>query len=89
MATLSLHQVTKQFRGRAAVCGVDVEIASGEFFAVLGPSGCGKTTLLRLIEAMKRRTADPSSSGDATSHIAIRATGRWGWCFRTTPSFHR
>ena len=54
MATLSLHQVTKQFRGRAAVCGVDLDIASGEFFAVLGPSGCGKTTLLRLIAGYER-----------------------------------
>jgi iron(III) transport system ATP-binding protein len=28
---------------------VAIEIAPGEFFALLGPSGSGKTTLLRLI----------------------------------------
>jgi len=32
-----------------AVDGVDLEIADGEFFAMLGPSGSGKTTVLRLI----------------------------------------
>ena len=31
----------------AAVDGVDLEIADGEFFSMLGPSGSGKTTVLR------------------------------------------
>jgi len=32
-----------------AVDDVTLEIAAGEFFALLGPSGCGKTTSLRMI----------------------------------------
>ena len=32
-----------------AVDGVTLDIAEGEFFAMLGPSGSGKTTCLRLI----------------------------------------
>jgi putrescine transport system ATP-binding protein len=41
--------VSKRFGTRAAVSGVDLEIGTGEFFALLGPSGSGKTTLMRLL----------------------------------------
>jgi len=41
--------VTKRFGDVTAVDGVDLDIAEGEFFALLGPSGCGKTTLMRLL----------------------------------------
>ena len=44
-----LSKVAKSFGEVKAVDGVDLEIADGEFFAMLGPSGSGKTTVLRLI----------------------------------------
>ena len=40
-----------------AVDAVDLEIAEGEFFAMLGPSGSGKTTCLRLIAGFEQPTA--------------------------------
>ncbi|HTO93648.1 MAG TPA: ABC transporter ATP-binding protein, partial [Bacteroidota bacterium] len=49
MAVLSLDGVARTYGAFTAVQPTTLEIASGEFFAVLGPSGCGKTTLLRLI----------------------------------------
>ena len=44
-----LAGVKKSFGEVKAVDGVNLEIADGEFFAMLGPSGSGKTTVLRLI----------------------------------------
>jgi len=41
--------VTKRFGALTAVDGLSLDIARGEFFALLGPSGCGKTTLLRML----------------------------------------
>ncbi|HEY6025110.1 MAG TPA: ABC transporter ATP-binding protein [Pseudolabrys sp.] len=41
--------VGKRFGQIVAVDALTLEIAEGEFFALLGPSGCGKTTLLRML----------------------------------------
>jgi putative spermidine/putrescine transport system ATP-binding protein len=39
------------------VDGVDLDVAEGEFFAMLGPSGSGKTTCLRLVAGFERPDA--------------------------------
>ncbi|GAA5236020.1 ABC transporter ATP-binding protein [Verticiella sediminum] len=36
-----------------ALSGVDVDIAAGEFTALIGPSGCGKSTMLKLISGLR------------------------------------
>jgi ABC-type oligopeptide transport system ATPase subunit len=46
---IALRGVSKEYGGREALKGVDLDIAEGEFFCLLGPSGCGKTTTLNLI----------------------------------------
>jgi ABC-2 type transport system ATP-binding protein len=47
----------KQYAGRAAVDGIDLDIARGEVFALLGPNGAGKTTTIEILEGYRRRDA--------------------------------
>ncbi|MEZ0071044.1 ABC transporter ATP-binding protein [Planotetraspora sp. GP83] len=55
---ISLSGLTKEFPGGVrAIDSLDLEIADGEFFALLGPSGCGKTTLLRTIAGLETPTS--------------------------------
>ncbi|PIR16011.1 MAG: hypothetical protein COV48_11200 [Elusimicrobia bacterium CG11_big_fil_rev_8_21_14_0_20_64_6] len=60
-AAIVVKGVSKTYgRGASAVCvlrGIDFEVASGEFVAVLGPSGSGKSTLLNLLGLMDRPDA--------------------------------
>ena len=52
-AAVKLKAITKRFGDVVAVATMDLEIADGEFFALLGPSGCGKTTTLRMIAGLE------------------------------------
>lgn len=54
---LALHDLRKSFGRVDAVGGVDLDVAPGEFVALLGPSGCGKTTTLRMIAGFVTPTA--------------------------------
>jgi spermidine/putrescine transport system ATP-binding protein len=54
---VTLVGLTKRFADVTAVDGIDLQVASGEFFSLLGPSGCGKTTTLRMIAGFEQPTA--------------------------------
>ena len=53
---LRVRGLTKSF-GRPVIGGLDLSIASGEFYALLGPNGVGKTTTLRMIAGVMRPDA--------------------------------
>jgi putative spermidine/putrescine transport system ATP-binding protein len=48
------ENVSRHFGPVRAVDGVTLDVAEGEFFAMLGPSGSGKTTCLRLIAGFEQ-----------------------------------
>ena len=50
---VTLSGVVKRHGTFTALHGVDIEIAPGEFFALLGPSGSGKTTTLRILAGLE------------------------------------
>ncbi|HLF11621.1 MAG TPA: ABC transporter ATP-binding protein [Gammaproteobacteria bacterium] len=60
---IKLAGVSKRYRTTeletTALDGIDLDIGSGEFVAVMGPSGCGKSTLLNIVGLI-----DAPSSGE-------------------------
>ncbi|WP_138469284.1 ABC transporter ATP-binding protein [Poseidonocella sp. HB161398] len=53
MSTMSVRSLTKSFGRTEILRGIDLDVAAGEFVALVGPSGCGKSTLLRLIAGLE------------------------------------
>jgi multiple sugar transport system ATP-binding protein len=57
MARVRLDAVSKRFGNVTAMNAVTLDIADGEFFAILGPPGAGKTTTLRAILGLEKPDA--------------------------------
>ncbi|MBI3710134.1 MAG: ABC transporter ATP-binding protein [Proteobacteria bacterium] len=73
---LSIRRVVKSFDSRPGgsvpvLAGIDLDIASGEFFCLLGGSGCGKTTLLNILAGFEA----PSAGEISLDGAAINGAG--------------
>jgi multiple sugar transport system ATP-binding protein len=73
MASLSLRSIRKSFGKVEVIHGIDLDVADGEFVALVGPSGCGKSTLLRLIAGLDEVSAgDIVIGGDVVNDLSPR-----------------
>ena len=58
---ITLRDVAARVGGRTLWSGVDLDIAPGEFVAVLGPNGVGKSTLIKIVLGLL-----PAAAGTVT-----------------------
>ena len=91
-ALISIKRVVKGYaRGKQRVevlHALDLEVAAGEFLALMGPSGSGKTTLLNLIGGLDRpdsgeiTVAEERIDQMSSSQLAKWRAGHVGFIFQ-------
>jgi ABC-2 type transport system ATP-binding protein len=54
-AAITVTGLRKSYAGVDAVAGLDLEVHTGEIFAILGPNGAGKTTTVEILEGYRDR----------------------------------
>ncbi len=79
---VSCRDVTKVYeRGKEkleVLTGINLDIAEGDFLALMGPSGSGKTTLLNLIGGLDHPTSGTITVGGASlNDLSDRALAKW------------
>jgi branched-chain amino acid transport system ATP-binding protein len=82
MSLLTVRDLSKNFRGLAAIANVSFAIESGSITSIIGPNGAGKSTLFNLITGYLAPTAgeisfrDRRITGLATNRIAELGVAR-------------
>ncbi|HTW37643.1 MAG TPA: ABC transporter ATP-binding protein [Steroidobacteraceae bacterium] len=81
-AVVSIQNVVKRYtRGKQQVevlHGLNLEVESGEFLALMGPSGSGKTTLLNLIGGLDRPdSGEVTVAGERIDKLSSGELARW------------
>ncbi|MFD1048070.1 alkaline phosphatase D family protein, partial [Kibdelosporangium lantanae] len=78
MAGVSVHGLTKRFGDRVVLDELDLDIAPGEFVALLGHSGSGKSTLLRVLAGIDQ-DIDGTAQVDGTVSMAFQQPRLLPW----------
>jgi len=54
---LAIRELRKTYaNGQVALHGIDLDVATGDFFALLGPNGAGKSTVIGIISSLVRKS---------------------------------
>ena len=71
--SVSIKSVSIALGGRTVLENFDVEIAAGEFVAIVGRSGCGKSTLLRSVVGLETPQSGTITLGEVAGSELARS----------------
>jgi lipopolysaccharide export system ATP-binding protein len=79
MNVLRTDGVTKAYRGREVVRGVNLEVPMGEVVGLLGPNGAGKTTTFyTIVGLIKPNQGGIFLNGEEVTHLPVHLRARKG-----------
>ncbi|MDR2984692.1 MAG: ABC transporter ATP-binding protein [Nocardiopsaceae bacterium] len=73
---IAVRDLRVRFGAQAALDGVSVTVAKGEWVALIGPNGAGKTTMLRAIARMVRSAGTIMLGGEPAARLGHRKLAR-------------
>jgi NitT/TauT family transport system ATP-binding protein len=88
VASITVEHLSKRYpSGTLALSDINLDIAEGEFVAVVGPSGCGKSTLLRIMAELDAATDGrvisqgglPSATAGLPSAVVFQEQSLFPW----------
>jgi ABC-2 type transport system ATP-binding protein len=80
MQAVETINLTKSYKGTAALKTLDLAIAPGEIFGLVGPDGAGKTTIIKLLAALLRPSSGSANIfGQDTVREPEEARGHIGY----------
>src|SRR6185503_17162013 len=87
---IDVRELTKVFRGQAAVDRLTLQVARGRFFGFLGPNGAGKSTTIKMLTGVLRPTAGEASiEGLSLARDLLRIKGLIGVLPEELPLYER